>query len=74
MYVPLEAILLDHVYVHLHGSLYPMMDYTLRVYYGLLTPCLLMFHGVHYDSFTTSYCTRFVVYELESTCVSSVWQ
>ena len=45
MYVPLGAILLDHVYVHLHGSLYPMMDYTLRVYYRLLTPCLLMFHG-----------------------------
>ena len=23
-----------------------MMDYTLRVYYELSTPCLLMFHGV----------------------------
>ena len=28
----------DHTYVHLHGSLYPMMDYTLRVYYELFTP------------------------------------
>ena len=46
LYVPLRAVLLDHVYVHLHGSPYPMMDYTLCVYYGLLTPCLLMFHGV----------------------------
>ena len=61
MYAPLGAVSLDHMYVHLHGSLYPMMDYTLRIYYGLLTPCLLMFHGVPYDSFTISYCTRFVV-------------
>ena len=29
---------LDHMYVHSHGSLYPMMDYTLCVYYGLLAP------------------------------------
>ena len=61
MYAPLGAILLCHVYIHLHGSLYPMMDYTLGVYYGPFTPCLLMFHGVHYDSFTISYCTRFVI-------------
>ena len=38
-----------------------MMDYASCVYYGLLTPCLLMFHGVHYNSFTTSYCIGFVV-------------
>ena len=57
----LGAILLGHMYVHLHGSLYPMMDYALHVYYRLFTPCLLMFHGVHYDFFTTSYCTRFAV-------------
>ena len=37
MYVPLRAVSLDHMYVHSHGSLYPMMDYTLHVYYGLLT-------------------------------------
>ena len=61
MYAALEAILLDHMYVHSHGSLYPMMDYTLRVCYELHTPCLLMFHGVPYDSFTVSYCTRFAV-------------
>ena len=36
----------DHMYVRFHGSLYPMMDCTLRIRYGLLTPpCLLMFHG-----------------------------
>ena len=34
-----------HMSVHFHGSLYPMMDFTLRVWYGLFTPCLLMFHG-----------------------------
>ena len=61
MYAPLGAMFLDHVYVHLHGSRYPMMDYTLYAYYGLHTPCLLMFCGVHYDSFTISYCTRFAV-------------
>ena len=61
MYAALRAILLDHMYVHLHGSLYPMMDYTLHVYYRPFAPCLLMFHGVHYDSFTISYCTRFAV-------------
>ena len=27
-----------HMSVHFHGSLYPMMDFTLRVWYGLLTP------------------------------------
>ena len=54
-------MLLDHMYVHSHGSLYPMMDYILCIYYGLLTPCLLMFHGVPHHSITTSYCTRFVV-------------
>ena len=54
-------MLLDHVYVHLHGSLYPMMDYVSRVYYGLFTPCLLIFHEVRYNSFATSYCTWFVV-------------
>ena len=37
MYVPLRAVSLDHMYIHSHGSLYPMMDYTLHVYYGLLT-------------------------------------
>ena len=61
VYVPLKAILCYHVHVHLHGSLYPMMDYTLHVYYRLLTPCLLMFHGVHYNSFTVSHCTGFAV-------------
>ena len=61
MYVPLRAILLDHVCIHFHGSLYPMMDSVSCIYYGLLTPCLLMFHGVHYDSFTTSYCIGFAV-------------
>ena len=49
------AILLGHVHIHLHGSWYLMMDYVSCVYYRLLTPCLLMFHGVHYNSFTTSY-------------------
>ena len=38
MYAPLRAMLLDHVYVYLHGRLYPMMDYVSRVYYGLITP------------------------------------
>ena len=61
MYAPLRVMLLDHVYIHLHGSLYPMMDYVSCVYYGLFTPCLLMFHGVRYNSFATSYCTWFVV-------------
>ena len=28
----------DHMYVHFRGSLYPMMDCTLRVGYGLLVP------------------------------------
>ena len=56
-----EGYTFDHTYVHLHGSLYPMMDSTLRVYYGLATPCLLMFHGVPYDSFTISCCTGFTV-------------
>ena len=32
MYVPLGAMLLDHVCVYLHGSLYPMMDYVSRIY------------------------------------------
>ena len=27
-----------HMYVHFHGSLYPMMDFTLCVWYGLFTP------------------------------------
>ena len=58
---PWGAISLDHMYVHLHGSLYPMMDYTLRVYYRPSTPCLLMLHGVPYDSFTISCCTGFAV-------------
>ena len=31
-------MLLDHTYVHLHGILYPMMDYLSRVYDGLITP------------------------------------
>ena len=31
MYMPLRAVSLDHMYIHSHGSLYPMMDYTLRV-------------------------------------------
>ena len=61
VYAPLRAVFLDHVYVHLHGSWYPMMDCTSHIYYGLFTPCLLMFHGVPYDSFTISYCTRFAV-------------
>ena len=51
----------DHTYIHLHGSLYPMMDYILRVYYGLSIPCLLMFHGIPYDSFTIGCCTGFAV-------------
>ena len=61
MYAPLGAVSLDHMYVHSHGSLYPMMDYTLRGYYGSFAPCLLMFHRVPYDFFTISYCTRFAV-------------
>ena len=61
VYAPLGAISLDHMYVHLHGSRYPMMDYTLRICYGPFTPWLLMFHGVPYNSFTISYCTRFAV-------------
>ena len=56
-----EGYTYTHMHVHFHGSSYPMMDYASGVYYGLLTPCLLMFHGVHYDSFTTSYCIGFVV-------------
>ena len=35
VYAPLRAMFLDQVYIHLHGSWYPMMDYTSRVYYGL---------------------------------------
>ena len=27
-----------HMHVHFHGSLYPMMDFTLHVWYGLFTP------------------------------------
>ena len=27
-----------HMHVHFHGSLYPMMDFTLRVWYELFTP------------------------------------
>ena len=27
-----------HMHVHFHGSLYPMMDFTLCVWYGLFTP------------------------------------
>ena len=38
MYAPLGAVFLDHSYVHLHGSLYPMMDYMSRVYDGLHHP------------------------------------
>ena len=34
---PWGAILLDHMYIHLHGILYPMMDYPLYVNDGLLT-------------------------------------
>ena len=37
MYVPLRAILLDHVYTHFHGSSYLMMDSVSHVYHGLLT-------------------------------------
>ena len=61
IYAALKAILLDHTYIQLHGSLYPMMDYALCVYYGPSIPCLLMFHGIPYDSFTNSCCTRFAV-------------
>ena len=35
MYAPLGAMFLDHSYVHLHRSLYPMMDYMSRTYDGL---------------------------------------
>ena len=53
----------DHMYVHSHGSLYPMMDGTVPYAFNpdSLPPCLLMFHEAPYDSITTSYCTRFVV-------------
>ena len=54
MYVPLRAILLDHMYIYLHGSLYPMMDYMSRVYDGPLSPCLLMLHGVRHNAFTST--------------------
>ena len=47
-----------HMHVHFRGSLYPMMDFALRVWYGLSTPhvcwCSM---GVPYDSITDSYCT-----------------
>ena len=33
-----EGYTFDHMYVRFHGSLYPMMDCTLCVWYGLLTP------------------------------------
>ena len=33
-----EGYTCDHMYVHFHGSLYPMMDCTLCVWYGLLAP------------------------------------
>ena len=59
--MPLGAMLLDHVYVHLHGTLYPMMDDVLCACNGLFTPCLLMFHGVPHGSSTISYCTWFAV-------------
>ena len=32
---PLRAMYLDHLYVHLHGSLYPMMDCMSHTYNGL---------------------------------------
>ena len=38
MYAPLRAVFLDHLYVHLHGSLYPMMDYMSSTYDGLHSP------------------------------------
>ena len=33
-----EGYTYTHMHVHFHGSLYPMMDFTLRVWYGLFTP------------------------------------
>ena len=38
MYAPLRAVFRDHPYVHLHGSLYPMMDYMSSIYDGLHSP------------------------------------
>ena len=38
MYAPLRAVFLGHSYIHLHGGLYPMMDYMSRVYNGLPFP------------------------------------
>ena len=32
------AMFLDHLYVHLHGSLYPMMDYMSCIYNRLSSP------------------------------------
>ena len=61
LYAPLRAVFLNYLYVHLHGSLYPMMDYMSHVYDGLHSSCLLMLHEIQYDTITSSYGTWFTV-------------
>ena len=65
--VRLISLVIMRVCVHLHGTLYPMMDCVLYLD-GLLcrqhSLGLLMFPRLPYNSITTSYCTWFAVLTL----------
>ena len=75
VYAALGAILLDHMCIHLHGSLYPMMDNTLRVcYVRAIHPMSADVPWGSYDSFTISWCTGFaVLYVMTPPMVGPTW-
>ena len=55
VYAALGAILLDHMCVHLHGSLYPMMDHTLRVCYVQYYIFIGFLHlEIHWNQYKTT--------------------